>query len=214
VTITKEVNATTDNPLLFGEEILSGGNFHGQPIGMVADLMKIAMTEVGNLCERRTYRLLAAHTNAGLTPMLIADPANVGLYSGLMMLQYTAASLCLENQALATPASIRSLPTSAGQEDHNANAATASRHLADIINNLHSIVAIELLCAAQALELRLKNDASLRLGAGSRRAFDCIRKESAFVEYERPLSQDILKIADLIRTGQLLDEVGIKDAML
>jgi histidine ammonia-lyase len=214
ITITREVNATTDNPLLFGDEILSGGNFHGQPIGMVADLMKIAMTEVGNLSERRTYRLLAAHTNAGLPPMLIADPANVGLYSGLMMLQYTAASLCLENQALATPASIRSLPTSAGQEDHNANAATASRHLVDIIKNLHSIVAIELLCATQALELRMRKEASVRPGDGSQRAYECIRKESSFVEYERPLSLDILRVSDLIRTGRLLSEVGITDAML
>jgi histidine ammonia-lyase len=214
LTITREVNATTDNPLLFGDDILSGGNFHGQPIGMVADLMKIAMTEVGNLSERRTYRLLAAHTNAGLTPMLISDPANVGLYSGLMMLQYTAASLCLENQALATPASIRSLPTSAGQEDHNANAATAARHLADIVRNLLSIVAVELICASQAIELRLRENPDSQLGAGTQKAFDCIRQVSSFIDYERPLSQDIVNVANLIHSGRLLAAVDVDDAML
>lgn len=212
--ITREINATTDNPLIFGDEVLSGGNFHGQPIGMVADFMKIALAEVSNLSERRTYRLLAAHTNAGLPPMLIADPKKIGLYSGLMMLQYTAASLCLENQALATPASIHSLPTSAGQEDHNANAAVAARHFAAIVENMYRVLAIEFICAAQALELRLIEHKSKRAGDLTQNVFDLIRTVSSFVANERPMSKDIAAVASLIQNGEIHAAVGIRDAML
>jgi histidine ammonia-lyase len=212
--ITREINAVTDNPLLFDHEVLSGGNFHGQPIGMVADFLKISLTEVCNLSERRTYRLLAAHTNEGLPPMLISDPSKVGLYSGLMMLQYTAASLCLENQALATPSSTQSIPTSAGQEDHNANSATAARHLADIVANMHAIVAIELLCAAQALELRLSDKSHLRAGKATARALECVRTVSSYVDTERPMAGDIEAVVDLISSGSLLRYVGVTEAML
>jgi histidine ammonia-lyase len=212
--ITREVNATTDNPLIFDREVLSGGNFHGQPIGMVADFMKIALSEVSNLSERRTYRLLAAHTNAGLPPMLISDPSKIGLFSGLMMLQYTAASLCLENQSLVTPASTRSLPTSAGQEDHNANSATAARHLADIVTNMYAIVAIELICAAQALELRLAENTSHSCGRAIKNVHECIRSASPFVDFERPMSEDIKVVATLIQSGAILAAAGLEDAVL
>jgi histidine ammonia-lyase len=212
--ISRQINAVTDNPLLFDHEVLSGGNFHGQPIGMVADFMKIALTEVCNLSERRTYRLLAAHTNEGLPPMLISDPGKVGLYSGLMMLQYTAASLCLENQALSTPSSTKSIPTSAGQEDHNANSATAARHLADIVANMHAIVAIELLCASQALEIRLAEKPQLTAGKTTLRTLECIRSVSPFVNTERPMAEDIKAVADLISSGSLLKYVDVSEAML
>jgi histidine ammonia-lyase len=212
--ITREVNATTDNPMIFDRDVLSGGNFHGQPIGMVADFMKIALTEVSNLSERRTYRLLAAHTNAGLPPMLISDPTKIGLYSGLMMLQYTAASLCLENQTLVTPASTKSLPTSAGQEDHNANSATAARHLAEIVTNIYAIVAIELICAAQALELRLAEDTSRSCGKATKNVLECIRSTSPFVDYERPMSEDIMSVSSLIQSGAILEAAGVDDAVL
>jgi histidine ammonia-lyase len=125
-TVTCEMNAATDNPLVFGHEALSGGTFHGEPIGLAADYLKIALTEVGALAERRAFRLITGATNAGLPPMLVSQPEEAGLQSGLMMLQYTAASLALENQGLASPDSVRSLPTSAGQEDHNANATSAA----------------------------------------------------------------------------------------
>lgn len=212
--ITREVNAATDNPLLFDHDVLSGGNFHGQPVGMVADFMKIALAEVSNLSERRTYRLLAAHTNEGLPPMLISQPDKVGLHSGLMMLQYTAASLCLENQALATPSSTHSLPTSAGQEDHNANSATAARHLLDIVTNMYSIVAVELLCAAQALDLRTSELSHLKVGEGTARALECIRGVSSFVDSERPLAEDISAVAAILKSGKLLRDLGVNVAML
>jgi histidine ammonia-lyase len=212
--IQREVNAVTDNPIIFDNVVLSGGNFHGQPVGMVADFMKIALTEISNLSERRTYRLLAADKNEGLPPMLIPDPSNVGLHSGLMMLQYTAASLCLENQVLATPSSTHSLPTSAGQEDHNANATTATRHLGMIINNMFSIVAIELICAAQALDIRLSMGKDLKAGKTVRLALKQIRGVSAFVHSERPMAADIDAVAELIRSGTLLESAGIDDAML
>jgi histidine ammonia-lyase len=212
--ITREVNATTDNPMIFDRDVLSGGNFHGQPIGMVADFMKIALSEVSNLSERRTYRMLTAHTNAGLPPMLISDPSKVGLFSGLMMLQYTAASLCLENHALVTPASTKSLPTSAGQEDHNANSATAARHLTDIVTNMYAIIAIELICAAQALELRLAEVVNRSCGNAIKNVFECIRSVSPFVAFERPMSKDIKAVASLIQSGAILNAAGIEDAML
>lgn len=212
--ISREINAVTDNPLLFDREVLSGGNFHGQPIGMVADFIKIALTEVCNLSERRTYRLLAAHTNEGLPPMLISNPRKVGLYSGLMMLQYTAASLCLENQALSTPSSTQSIPTSAGQEDHNANSATAARHLANIVSNMQAIVAIELLCAAQALEIRLAEKTQLSAATATSRALECVRSVSPFVNTERPMAGDIEAVVELISSGSLLRYVDVPEAML
>ncbi|MEX1247645.1 MAG: aromatic amino acid lyase, partial [Anaerolineales bacterium] len=127
--IEKEINAATDNPLLFGSgESISGGNFHGEPVGMAMDFLKIALCEVAAISERRTYLLLDGHMNGGLPPMLVAEGQAAGVNSGMMLLQYVAASLVLENQTLASPDSVRSLPTSAGKEDHNANAMTAARH--------------------------------------------------------------------------------------
>jgi histidine ammonia-lyase len=181
---------------------------------MVADFIKIALTEVCNLSERRTYRLLAAHTNEGLPPMLISNPRKVGLYSGLMMLQYTAASLCLENQALSTPSSTQSIPTSAGQEDHNANSATAARHLGDIVANMQAIVAIELLCAAQALEIRLVEQPQLSAATATSRALECVRSVSPFVNTERPMAGDIEAVVELISSGSLLRYVDVPEAML
>jgi histidine ammonia-lyase len=151
-----EINSATDNPLLFEGRAISGGNFHGEPIGLAADYLKIALAEVGALAERRLFRLTDSESSRGLPPMLVRDPDQAGLQSGLMMTQYTAAALVLENQGLAAPDSVRSLPTSAGQEDLNANATTAARHLGQVLANLQLIVAIELLASAQALEIRLR----------------------------------------------------------
>ncbi len=107
---------------------VSGGNFHGEPVGVVMDMLGIVITEIASISERRTFRLTDGHLNADLPPMLVDRLSAAGLNSGLMMPQYTAASLVLENQTLATPDSVHSLPTSAEQEDHNANAMTAARH--------------------------------------------------------------------------------------
>ena len=204
-TVEREINAATDNPLIFDGDAVSGGNFHGEPIGLAADYLKIALSEIGAISERRIYRLITEHTNEGLPPMLIMNPENAGLQSGLMMLQYSAASLVLENQTLATPASVSSLPTSAGQEDHNANATLAARHLSQVVENSYHILAIELLTSAQAIDLRLRSLPDAKLGDGTNTAFQWIRSNLPFREDDFPLSEDISAMVDLLKRYDLLD---------
>lgn len=171
-----EINAATDNPLLFEPGIaVSGGNFHGEPVGLVMDYLGIAMAEVAAISERRTFRLTDGRLNADLPPMLVDRLSAAGLNSGLMMPQYTAASLVLENQTLATPDSVHSLPTSAEQEDHNANSMTAARHTRDILANTAHVLAIELYTAARALDLRLRQNSDTVLGEGTQTAYQKIR---------------------------------------
>lgn len=196
---TREVNAATDNPLFFSGTSVSGGNFHGQPVGLACDYLKIAAAEVGAVSERRTFRLLSEHTSRGLPPMLVARPERAGIESGLMMLQYTAASLVLENQGLASPGSVRSLPTSADQEDHNANATSAARDLARLLTNLEVILAVEMLTAAQALDARLRRNAASHPGRGSRQILEAIRQEASAIERDEPLRPRLDALARLVR---------------
>ncbi|PKP23917.1 MAG: histidine ammonia-lyase, partial [Bacteroidetes bacterium HGW-Bacteroidetes-22] len=146
-----EINAVTDNPTIFIEEdlIISGGNFHGEPIALVMDFMAIALSELGNISERRTYQLIAG--KRGLPGFLVAKP---GLNSGFMIPQYAAASIVSQNKQLSTPASVDSIETSHGQEDHVSMGANAATKLLRVVNNLEKILAIELMNAAQALEFR------------------------------------------------------------
>jgi histidine ammonia-lyase len=202
--VEREINSATDNPLFFGEEAICGGNFHGEPLGLAADYLKIALAEVGAISERRVFRLTTPDMNNGLPPMLIADSKSIGLQSGIMMLQYTAASLVLENQSLSSPDSVHSLPTSAGQEDHNANATTAARRLLQIIDNLKYILSIELIAAAQALDLRLENNPSAQLGDGTSLAMDCVRRVVPFHKKDAPFSDEIEAIVKLIDHGDFL----------
>jgi len=165
--VEREINAVTDNPLIFETgEAISGGNFHGEPIGLVMDFLSIAMSELGAISERRTFRLTDEKLSNGLPPMLVSDHESAGLNSGMMLPQYTAASLALENQTLASPDSIRSLPTSANQEDHNSNSMTAARHAYEIIENLRQILSIEIYAALRGIEIRLQNDEG-QLGGGN-----------------------------------------------
>jgi histidine ammonia-lyase len=196
----REVNSATDNPLLFDDAAISGGNFHGEPIGLASDYLKTAASEVGALSERRTFRLLSSHTSAGLPPMLVARPQQAGVQSGLMMLQYTAASLVLENQGLASPASVRSLPTSADQEDHNANATTAARELRRILENIEWIVAIELATAAQALDLRLRAEPTRSPGQGVQGIHAKIRERLPLVETDSVMTTQLQSLVELIRS--------------
>lgn len=176
--IEREVNAATDNPLIFGPGVvLSGGNFHGEPIGMAMDFLGIAMSEVASISERRIFRMTDSKLNTGLPEMLVDNPEAAGLNSGLMMPQYTAVSLVLENQTLAGPDSVRSLPTSAEQEDHNANSMTAARHARQILENTTHVLAIELYTAARAIDLRLRNAPEYQLGVGTRRIYEILRAE-------------------------------------
>jgi histidine ammonia-lyase len=208
----RELNSATDNPLIFDRDVISGGNFHGQPLGLAADYLKLPLTEIGALAERRVFRLTSAHTNRGLPAMLVASPEQAGLQSGLMMLQYTAASLALENQSLSAPDSILSLPTSAGQEDLNANSTTAARRLRDILRNVATIIAIECIAAGQALELRLGQLESVSAGAGTTAALGAIRALVPFADDDRPQTAYIESVRDALFRGDLIravqDEVG------
>jgi histidine ammonia-lyase len=202
-----EINSATDNPLIFGGQALSGGNFHGEPIGLAADYLKLALSKVGSLSERRIFRLTAEHTSGGLPPMLVAHPEKAGIYSGLMMLQYTAASLTLENQSLATPDTLHSIPTSAGQEDLNPNATTAARHLTEVIDNLWKIVAIELIVAAQALDLRLQSMPQAKPGVGTAAAHQYIRKFVPFRAIDKPFTEVIEALSKILCNGDLIKTV-------
>lgn len=199
----REINAATDNPLLYGSDIISGGNFHGQILGYACDHLKLPLVELAALAERRTFRLTSPHTNRGLPAMLVASDERAGLESGLMMLQYTAASLVLESQGLADPDSIRSLPTSAGQEDLNANSTTAGRNLRAIIENARRVLAIEWLAAAQALDLRMRADADLVPGAGTQVAYDVLRQRIPLVEHDQPLDSAVETASQLLQQGAL-----------
>lgn len=177
-----EVNAVTDNPLLFeAGDAISGGNFHGEPVAQALDTLKIAAAEVGAISERRIFRLLDGNLNGGLPSMLVDTQLDAGLNSGLMMLQYTAASLALENQTLASSDSVLSLPTSANQEDHNANSMNAALHAQTILSNLKHMLATELFTAARALTHRLREDPGIRFGEGTGYNYNLIRK---YIPYE------------------------------
>jgi len=172
----REINAVTDNPLIFGpHDAISGGNFHGEPIAMAADFLGIAMSEVAAISERRIFRLTDGNLNYGLPSMLVDTPEAAGLNSGLMMPQYTAASLVLENQTLASPDSTRSLPTSGEQEDHNANAMTAARHAGQVVANAAHVVTVEAYTAARALDLRLRLMPQAQMGCGTAEAHRRLR---------------------------------------
>ena len=185
-TFKTEINSVTDNPNIFMEEdkIISGGNFHGQPLAMALDYLGIALAELGNISERRTYQLIAGLRN--LPPFLVKKP---GINSGFMIPQYTAASIVSQNKQLATPASIDSIVSSNGQEDHVSMGANAATKCLQIVNNLERILAIELMNASQALSFRspLKSSSSIENFIKS------YRKEVPLVEKDRVLAKDIEK---------------------
>jgi histidine ammonia-lyase len=197
--IETEINAATDNPLIFEPETaMSGGNFHGEPIGMVMDYLGIALAEVAAICERRVFRLTDGKLNAGLPPMLVDRVEDAGLNSGLMMPQYTAASLVLENQTLASPDSVHSLPTSAEQEDHNANSMTAARHTRQILENTMHVVAIELYTAARALDLRKREIPESKLGVGTAEMYQRIRAAVPYQPGDALWGPEINRVKELI----------------
>lgn len=206
--IERECNAATDNPLIFGPgEALSGGNFHGEPIGMAMDFLGVALTEVAGISERRTFRLTDGKLNAGLPPMLVDNREAAGLNSGMMMPQYTAASLVLESQTLASPDSVYSLPTSAEQEDHNANAMTAARHARQIVENTTHVLAIEVYTAARALDLRLREMPGGRLGPGVSAAHAKVRQAVPYQAGDAWWGPEIEKVHQIIINGELIQSV-------
>ena len=191
----REANAVSDNPLVFPREgeILSGGNFHAQPIAMAADALATAIAEIGSISERRIALMVDA-TLSALPAFLVAKP---GLNSGFMILQVTAAALASENKTLAHPASVDSLPTSANQEDHVSMATFAARRLADMADNTAGIVAIELMAAAQGVEFRQPLRTSRRL----QEAMAALRARVKFLAQDRFLAPDLAAAKDLVAAG-------------
>ena len=192
--IMTEINSVTDNPTIFPDEgmIISGCNFHGQPLALVFDYMAIALAELGSISERRVYRLISGQRN--LPEFLIANP---GLNSGFMLPQYTAASIVSQNKQLATPASVDSIPSSNEQEDHVSMGANAATKLLTVVENLEKILAIELLSACQALEFRRP----LRSSDYIEKIMTELRKKIPFVENDRVLYTEIEKSVEFIRNN-------------
>lgn len=199
-----EMNAATDNPLIFEEtgQIISGGNFHGQPVALALDFLAIALSEIANISERRTERLVNPHLS-GLPAFLIKD---AGLNSGFMIAQYTAAALVSENKVLAHPASVDSIPTSANKEDHVSMGTIAARKCREILKNAELVISIELLCAAQAMDLFT----NLKAGAGTMEAYRLIRMHISHMEQDRILSDDINTMYKLVHEGKILNAVENK----
>ena len=199
-----EINATTTNPLIFTDtrEVRLGGNFHGQPIAMAADYLSMGIAELGNVSERRTERMV--------NPQLSELPAflvhNGGLNSGFMIAQYTAAALVSENKVLAHPACVDSIPTSANKEDHVSMGTIAIRQCREILDNVEHVIAVEMLCAAQAYDL-LTEVKKTAWGKGTQEAYRVIREHVAYLEEDRELGADIENMVALIRTGNIIHAV-------
>ena len=199
--VTTEINSATNNPLIFAdtEDFLLGGNFHGQPVALAMDFLAMGVSELANISERRVERLVNPKLS-GLPAFLVGDG---GLNSGFMIAQYAAAALVSENKVLAHPASVDSIPTSANKEDHVSMGTIAARKCREIVRNAEHVVAIELLCGAQAMDLFTNTHP----GAGTRAAYEMIRNAVGHLETDRVLADDIARVVALIRDGGILQAV-------
>lgn len=200
--VENEINAVTDNPIVLVDtgDVFSGGNFHGQPVAIAADTLGIALSELGNISERRIAKLIDPALNHGLPAFLVKHG---GINCGFMIPQYAAAALVSENKVLAHPASVDSIPTSAGQEDHVSMGTIGARKAAQILENVRMVLGIELMCAAQALDLQEKR----KLGAGTEAAYKVIRGAVEFMEEDRVFYKDQKLAAELIADGTLVKAV-------
>jgi histidine ammonia-lyase len=211
-----EINSATDNPLVFpegadvdpdaaatgGGRVVSGGNFHGEPVALAMDMLAIAVAELGSIAERRLAQLTDPRTS-GLPPFLVED---AGLNSGMMLYQYVAAALVSENKSLAHPASVDSVPTSANQEDHVSMGPIAARHAAAVVANVEHVLALEALAAAQGLDFRLKT--GMRPGIGVGAAHELVRSRVTHLDADRDPQADIHAALELVRSGAFADIIG------
>jgi len=200
--VATELNAATDNPLVFGDDVVSGGNFHGQPIALALDVIAIALATLAGLAERRLERIVNPDLSSGLPAFLARDP---GLESGFMTPQIAAAALVADCRVLATPASVQSVPTEGNQEDVVPMGMTAAWKAGRILANAERIVAIELLAGAQGLEYLLP----LTPARGVARLHAAVRREAASLTGDRPLTADIERIAAAIRDGKFEPEAAV-----
>jgi histidine ammonia-lyase len=200
-----ELNSVNDNPIIFVDDqtneidVISAGNFHGEPIAIAMDYMKLALTELGNMSERRSARLVDADSNGRILPMFLTEQG--GLESGFMMVHYTAAALASENKVLVHPASADTIPTSANVEDHVSMGATAARQVAQILDHVETIVAIELLLAAQGVDFRRRAMGVDQLGEGTAVAYDLIRQQVPFVQNDTTLYPYMEQVRQLVADG-------------
>jgi histidine ammonia-lyase len=198
--LTRELGSVVDNPIVFADagDVVSAGNFHGQPLAFVLDYLAIALTELGSISERRTDRILDPDRSSGLPPFLATEP---GLKSGYMLAQYTAAALVAENRVLSHPASIESIPTSGLQEDHVSMGWGAGRKLFDVLENTSRVLGVELVCAAEGIGHRLPLRPSPRTAA----VVEVIRSVVSPLSDDRPIGEDIESAAKLVTDGRLAD---------
>ena len=208
-----ELNAVNDNPIIFVDDetgatdVISAGNFHGEPVAIAMDYVALALTELGNMSERRVARLVDADSNGGVLPMFLTERG--GLESGFMLAQYTAAALASENKVLAHPASADSIPSSANTEDHVSMGATAVRQTAQIIEHVETIVAIEFFSAAQGVDFRrhAMELSDARLGRGTGVAYNLIRSKVPFLNQDTVLAPHIEAVRRLVATGTIKEAV-------
>lgn len=197
-----ELNSATDNPLIFvdEEDVISGGNFHGQPMALSFDFLAIGLAELANISERRLERLVNPALSNGLPAFLVEKG---GLNSGFMIVQYSAASLVSENKILAHPASVDSIPSSANQEDHVSMGTIAARKAKEIMNNVRKVLAMEILGACQAIDLR----GNKGLGEGTSIAYNIVRDNIEFMKVDRVMYLDINKCEEVIKSEKIVNEV-------
>ena len=201
-----ELNAVTDNPLLFTEDgtVISGGNFHGEPMALAMDFLGIALSEIASISERRLERMVNASLSNGLNSFLCTDP---GINSGFMIVQYSAASMASENKVLAHPASVDSIPSSANQEDFVSMGTTAARKCSSIIQNVFSVLGYELFTACQAVDLRKKNEKNNGLSVVQNAVYERVREVIGFIKEDKEMRIEIEKMEKLIRSGEFLQIV-------
>lgn len=197
-----EMNSATDNPLIFTEEgeVISGGNFHGQPMALAFDFLGIGLSELANISERRLERLVNPSLSNGLPGFLIQKG---GLNSGFMIVQYSAAALVSENKVLAHPASVDSIPSSANQEDHVSMGTIASRKAREIMENVRKVLSMEILAACQGIDLR----GNKGLGKGTNIVYNIIREKIGFIEEDKPMYKEINKCEEILKSGELVNKV-------
>ena len=197
-----EMNSATDNPLIFyeDEDVISGGNFHGQPMALAFDFLGIGLAELANISERRLERLVNPSLSNGLPGFLIK---NGGLNSGFMIVQYSAAALVSENKILAHPASVDSIPSSANQEDHVSMGTIASRKAREIMENVRKVLSMEILAACQGIDLR----GNKGLGNGTNIVYNIIREKIGYLDKDKPMYEEINKCEEIIKSGEIVNMV-------
>lgn len=210
-----ELNAVTDNPLIFIDEesgeidVISGGNFHGEPLAIAMDYLGIAISEIGNMSERRIMRLIDEASNTRTLPAFLTQ--NGGLNSGFMILQYTAAAFATESKVLAHPASVDTIPTSANVEDHVSMGVTAALKARNINKNVERIIALELMSAAQGIDFRKQVMPDAKMGRGTRPVYAMIREQVPFIEHDTVLYPYIEAVWGMVRSGAIANRRVVID---